>query len=610
MPHAPEGWSRSLEFAEAAPRRRARDPPDVRDQPAGRALLARLDVPVRRDAVVPRHAHAARRRRARSGSAIPRSATRCAPRSPTRRVARSCSCGRSCAVEIGRRPEHERYLDRSVTDIAERAGRRSARRVPRPLARRRSRDAVRARGAARRRRARSGDRGDRCAARRDGRQLRRRRAPAVVLRRRLHDPAAHASGRPTCSRSKRRSRGSRRSRQPTYGITDRGTLDAGQGRPTCCSSTASTSPPPTRRATCATSPPTAAATSSTPTGYHSVIVNGEVMLRDGEHTGAHRATCCGSDRARSHRRHETRRHDPGERRRPRRRTARRVRAPPPREVQGHRAADRAPGRRHRRVEVPRLRDPQRRAQRGRRPAARGVRHRPDELRRAAPGLLRRRRARARHERQRRARLAQLPVAARASPGRLFAALDDKDAALALCRAYNDWHIDEWCGAAPDRFIPLAIPPIWDPGRDRRRGAPRRRRRAATRSRSPRTRCRSDCPSLHSDHWDPFWKACSDDGHGRVHAHRLVVEARDHRARRADRRDDHPAADEHRAGRGRPHLLAGVQEVPRRDRSRCPRAGSAGSPTSSSALDHTYTVHKAWTAPTSAASCRARCSWST
>ncbi|HTD49447.1 MAG TPA: amidohydrolase, partial [Acidimicrobiia bacterium] len=46
-------------------------------------------------------------------------------------------------------------------------------------------------------------------------------------------------------------------------------------------------------------------------------------------------------------------------------------------------------------------------------------------------------------------------------GRLFAALDDKDAALAFCRAYNDWHIEDWCGYAPERFIPLAIPPIWD-----------------------------------------------------------------------------------------------------------------------------------------------------
>ena len=47
-------------------------------------------------------------------------------------------------------------------------------------------------------------------------------------------------------------------------------------------------------------------------------------------------------------------------------------------------------------------------------------------------------------------------------GRLFAAMDDKDAALALNQAYNDWHIEDWCGAAPGRFIPLAVPPIWDP----------------------------------------------------------------------------------------------------------------------------------------------------
>ena len=33
-------------------------------------------------------------------------------------------------------------------------------------------------------------------------------------------------------------------------------------------------------------------------------------------------------------------------------------------------------------------------------------------------------------------------------GRLFAALDDKEAALALAQAYNDWHIDEWCGTYP------------------------------------------------------------------------------------------------------------------------------------------------------------------
>ena len=71
MPHAPDGWRRSLEFAEAARRRRPRDPPDVRQQPPGRALLARRHVPLRRDAELPRHPHAAIARARR---------TRCATR--------------------------------------------------------------------------------------------------------------------------------------------------------------------------------------------------------------------------------------------------------------------------------------------------------------------------------------------------------------------------------------------------------------------------------------------------------------------------------------------------------------------------------------------------
>ena len=38
--------------------------------------------------------------------------------------------------------------------------------------------------------------------------------------------------------------------------------------------------------------------------------------------------------------------------------------------------------------------------------------------------------------------------------------DDIDLSNALVRAYNDWHIDEWCGAYPGRFIPMAVPAIW------------------------------------------------------------------------------------------------------------------------------------------------------
>jgi hypothetical protein len=47
-------------------------------------------------------------------------------------------------------------------------------------------------------------------------------------------------------------------------------------------------------------------------------------------------------------------------------------------------------------------------------------------------------------------------------GNLFARQADKELALVMLRAYNDWHIDEWAGTYPGRFIPLALPPIWDP----------------------------------------------------------------------------------------------------------------------------------------------------
>ncbi|MFD1814570.1 amidohydrolase family protein [Rhodococcus gannanensis] len=34
--------------------------------------------------------------------------------------------------------------------------------------------------------------------------------------------------------------------------------------------------------------------------------------------------------------------------------------------------------------------------------------------------------------------------------------------VAMIQAYNDWHIDDWAGAYPGRFIPIAILPLWDP----------------------------------------------------------------------------------------------------------------------------------------------------
>jgi predicted TIM-barrel fold metal-dependent hydrolase len=95
-------------------------------------------------------------------------------------------------------------------------------------------------------------------------------------------------------------------------------------------------------------------------------------------------------------------------------------------------------------------------------------------------------------------------------GRLFSALDDKDAAYAMTRAYNDWHIDVWCAAAPERFIPLAIPAIWSAEQT----AAEIRRVAAKGCHAitfPENPVPLGLPSLHSDSWFPVWEACSDTG---------------------------------------------------------------------------------------------------
>ena len=95
-------------------------------------------------------------------------------------------------------------------------------------------------------------------------------------------------------------------------------------------------------------------------------------------------------------------------------------------------------------------------------------------------------------------------------GQLFARTEDKDVALAMIQAYNDWHIDEWCGTHPGRFIPCALPTIWDPelmAQEVRRTA-EKGCHAVTFSENP---AKLGWPSFHSDHWDPFWAACEEVG---------------------------------------------------------------------------------------------------
>jgi hypothetical protein len=91
-------------------------------------------------------------------------------------------------------------------------------------------------------------------------------------------------------------------------------------------------------------------------------------------------------------------------------------------------------------------------------------------------------------------------------GGVFTRAPDKDLALHCVRAYNDFHIDEWCAAAPDRFIPLGIVPAWDA----RLAAAEVERMAGKGFRAvsfPDSPVPLGLPSFHTDFWEPFWDAC-------------------------------------------------------------------------------------------------------
>ncbi len=88
--------------------------------------------------------------------------------------------------------------------------------------------------------------------------------------------------------------------------------------------------------------------------------------------------------------------------------------------------------------------------------------------------------------------------------RLFDA-NDKQLARAVISAYNDWHIDEWCAAAPGRFIPLAILPLWDV----QASVDELKRVAAKGCRTitfPDNPVAVGLPSIHMGYWDPLWAA--------------------------------------------------------------------------------------------------------
>ncbi|MGZ4676670.1 MAG: amidohydrolase family protein [Acidimicrobiia bacterium] len=95
-------------------------------------------------------------------------------------------------------------------------------------------------------------------------------------------------------------------------------------------------------------------------------------------------------------------------------------------------------------------------------------------------------------------------------GQVLSAGPDAQTNLVMIRAYNDWHVDEWCGAYPERFIPCGIVPLFD-AQEAAREVHRLAAKgchAITFSENP---AGLGMPSIHSGAWDPLFAACCDVG---------------------------------------------------------------------------------------------------
>ena len=95
-------------------------------------------------------------------------------------------------------------------------------------------------------------------------------------------------------------------------------------------------------------------------------------------------------------------------------------------------------------------------------------------------------------------------------GQLFAERKDKELSKLCVEAYNDFMVEEWCGDSAGRLIPLCVVPLWDAelaAAEVRRNAARGVRAVAF-SEIPAW---LGLPSIHTDDWDPFLRACEETG---------------------------------------------------------------------------------------------------
>lgn len=95
-------------------------------------------------------------------------------------------------------------------------------------------------------------------------------------------------------------------------------------------------------------------------------------------------------------------------------------------------------------------------------------------------------------------------------GGLFYAAEDKAQGLTHLRAYNDWHVDEWCGAYPGRFIPCGLLPLWDMAAtvEEVKRLADKGCHAVSINDNPGAR---GLPDIHDAYWEPLWKAVTENG---------------------------------------------------------------------------------------------------
>lgn len=93
-------------------------------------------------------------------------------------------------------------------------------------------------------------------------------------------------------------------------------------------------------------------------------------------------------------------------------------------------------------------------------------------------------------------------------GGKFHQAPDKAMALTHLRAYNDWHVDEWCGAYPGRFIPCGLLPTWDMDATVQE-IKRLAAKGVTAVSLNENPTKQGLPSVHNEYWEPMWKAIVD-----------------------------------------------------------------------------------------------------